>query len=162
MAGQIVSTQMGLSLGSMNDPVNGVSVTVLGNIYQAAVILLFFKLNGHLLALQILINSFQQLPIGLTFFNSQQLMLIPHMAAWIFGSALLLILPAVTAMLLVNIAFGLMYRAAPQLNIYSLGFPMNILLGVVIIALTFNSLPSQFNQLFEHLLGLLNQLMGGR
>ncbi|WP_199911769.1 flagellar biosynthetic protein FliR [Dongshaea marina] len=160
LAGQMVSMQMGLSMAAMNDPVNGVSVPILGQIYQAAIILLFFLFNGHLLALKILIESFHYLPIGGPLLSPQHLMQLPHMAGWMFGAALLLVLPAIVAMLLVNIAFGLMYRAAPQLNIYSLGFPMTIILGVVILALTFDNLPDNFGRLLSLLLRQLNQLMG--
>ncbi|GIZ12166.1 flagellar biosynthetic protein FliR [Pseudomonas sp. NCCP-436] len=131
VAGQIIAMQMGLGFASMVDPSNGVSVPVLGQFMLILVTLLFLAINGHLMVLEILAESFVTLPPG------QGLMLTHYwdMAGklgWVIGAGLLLTLPMVTALLVINLAFGVMTRAAPQLNIFSIGFPMTLVLGLVI------------------------------
>ena len=121
VAGQIIAMQMGLGFASMVDPTNGVSVPVLGQFMLMLVTLLFLAINGHLVVLEILAESFLTLPPG------QGLMVNHYWAlagklGWVIGAGLLLTLPMVTALLVINLAFGVMTRAAPQLNIFSIGY----------------------------------------
>ncbi|MGL4892121.1 MAG: lateral flagellar biosynthetic protein LfiR, partial [Aeromonas veronii] len=76
---------------------------------------------------------------------------------WSIGAALLLTLPAVVAMLMVNLTFGVMNRTAPSLNIFSLGFPMTLLLGLLTMALSISGVPSRYLDLVTH---VLEQLRG--
>lgn len=152
--GQLVSMQMGLGMAMMNDPVNGVSSAVLGVMYQMYVSLLFLALNGHLVVLDILVRSFTAIPVG-SMLSDTALQQIINMFGWMIGAALLLALPAIAAMLLVNLTFGIMTRAAPQLNIYSLGFPMTLLCGVLSVGLTLSSVPENFTQFSREVLNLL-------
>ncbi|HAD39951.1 MAG TPA: flagellar biosynthetic protein FliR, partial [Plesiomonas shigelloides] len=152
--GQLVSMQMGLGMAMMNDPVNGVSSAVLGVMYQMYVSLLFLALNGHLVVLDILVRSFTAIPVG-SMLSDTALQQIINMFGWMIGAALLLALPAIAAMLLVNMTFGIMTRAAPQLNIYSLGFPMTLLCGVLSVGLTLSSVPENFTQFSREVLNLL-------
>jgi len=158
LAGQVIAMQMGLGFASMNDPANGVTVTVLSQFYLMLVILMFVDMGGHLVALQAVIESFSVMPVAETGLVSEKFWLIVQSGAWMFASGLLIALPAVTALLIVNIAFGVMTRAAPQLNIFSLGFPLTLLFGLFVIYISLSGFHSQFvlisNQGFE----LLGQL----
>ncbi|WJN57641.1 flagellar biosynthetic protein FliR [Pseudomonas sp. SO81] len=131
VAGQIIAMQMGLGFASMVDPANGVSVPVLGQFLLMLVTLLFLAMNGHLVVFEVLGESFVTLPVG-------EGLLLDHywtMAGkltWVIAAGLLMALPVVTALLIINLAFGVMTRAAPQLNIFSIGFPLTLVLGLFI------------------------------
>ena len=158
--GQIVSMQMGLGMAIMNDPVNGLSVAILGRIFLLLCTLLFLSLEGHLLVIDILIQSFVIWPVGsgLSLFSLDTVI---GLFGWMFASALALALPAIVSMLLANISFGVMNRAAPSLNVYALGFPMTMLLGLFSIFITVTGIPSRYTELVHDLLTQLNQYVLG-
>ncbi|KLV06623.1 flagellar biosynthesis protein FliR [Photobacterium aquae] len=158
--GQILSMQMGLGMAMMNDPVNGVSVPAMGKYYQLYTFMLFLSLDGHLVALEIFVRSFDVWPVG-TFMSQAALQTLVLRFTWMMAAALLLALPAVTAMLLVNGAFGMMNRAAPQLNVFALGFPMTMLLGLVCLLISNSGIPENFVQLCSETLELMRYLEGG-
>ncbi|PAV27366.1 flagellar biosynthetic protein FliR [Tamilnaduibacter salinus] len=130
IGGQMIAMQMGLGFASAVDPSNGVSVPVLSQIYSITVTLLFLAMNGHLVAFEIIVESFNMLPIGTTGLASETYWQLAHRISWMFVSAMLLALPAVSAVFIVNISFGVMTRAAPQMNIFSLGFPIGLIFGL--------------------------------
>jgi flagellar biosynthetic protein FliR len=78
---------------------------------------------------------------------------------WMFASALIIALPALTALLIVNFAFGVMTRAAPQLNIFALGFPVTMMVGLAIIWLNIGQLGEAFHGLLETLFEFLRSLI---
>ena len=102
VAGQIIAMQMGLGFASMVDPTNGVSVPVLGQFMLMLVTLLFLAINGHLVALEILAESFVTLPYGQGFMVNHYWTLAGKLS-WVIGAGLLLTLPAVTALLVINL-----------------------------------------------------------
>ncbi|MFT3931521.1 MAG: flagellar biosynthetic protein FliR [Spongiibacteraceae bacterium] len=130
--GQIVAMQMGLGFASMNDPINGVSVTSVSQFYLLMVTLLFLAINGHLVMIDVLIESFRTLPVGADI-GGARLHTLVGWASWMFSAALLMALPAVTALLIINCALGVITRAAPQLNIFAIGFPLMLVLGMLVL-----------------------------
>ncbi|AFP29944.1 MULTISPECIES: flagellar biosynthetic protein FliR [Marinobacter] len=130
IAGQMIAMQMGLGFASMVDPANGVNVAVLAQIYTITITLLFLAMNGHLVAFEVFIESFRTLPIGLEGLGQAGVWQLAHRISWMFVSAMLMALPAVTAVLIVSISFGVMTRAAPQMNIFALGFPIGLIFGL--------------------------------
>jgi len=159
--GQIISMQMGLGMAMMNDPVNGMSVAILGRIFLIFSTLLFLSLEGHLVILDILIQSFRVWPVGsgLSFASFQGVV---NLFSWMFASALALALPAIVSMLLANISFGVMNRAAPSLNVYALGFPMTMLLGLFSVLISISGVPSRYLILVSDTLKYLSQYILGR
>lgn len=161
VAGQIISIQMGMGFASMVDPTNGVSAAVIGQFLTMLVSLLFLGMNGHLVVFEVLTESFTTLPVG-------SAMLINHFwemankLGWVLGAAMLLVLPAITALLVVNIAFGVMTRAAPQLNIFSIGFPLTLVLGLVIFWVGLGDILNQYQPLATEALQLLRDMAQAR
>lgn len=150
LAGQMTAMQMGLGFASMMDPVNGVNVAVISSFYLMFVTALFIALDGHLIMLEVLIESFYTLPINRNFsFVEGSLLPIVSSISWIFSSAMVIALPAMTTLLISNFAFGIMTRAAPQLNIFALGFPVAMLLGLCLIWLTLPSVAEATGELFD-------------
>lgn len=156
MAGQILSMQMGLAMAVMNDPVNGGSAPLLGQLLWIFVALLFLAWNGHLLALDVIVESFRRWPVGHSL-AELDLSLLINLAGWMFGAALLLALPAVIAMLLVNITFGVMNRSAPSLNIFALGFPMTMMLGLLSLLLMLANIPQRYLEFSQDVFELMRQ-----
>ncbi|RAU40706.1 MULTISPECIES: flagellar biosynthetic protein FliR [unclassified Pseudomonas] len=161
VAGQIIAIQMGMGFASMVDPVNGVTVAVIGQFFTMLVTLLFLAMNGHLVVFEVLIESFTTLPVGqgLVTANFWELVL---RLGWVLGAALILVLPAITALLVVNIAMGVMTRAAPQLNIFSIGFPLTLVLGMGILWITLGDILNQYQPLAVDALQLLKDMVKAR
>ncbi|SEE28272.1 flagellar biosynthetic protein FliR [Pseudomonas migulae] len=161
VAGQIISIQMGMGFASMVDPANGVSAAVIGQFLTMLVTLLFLGMNGHLVVFEVLTESFTTMPVG-------SAMLINHFwelankLGWVLGAAMLLVMPAITALLVVNIAFGVMTRAAPQLNIFSVGFPLILVLGLVIFWVSLGDILNQYQPLATEALQLLRDMAQAR
>ena len=151
LAGQMIAMQMGLGFASMMDPSNGVNVTVLSSFYLMFVTALFIALDGHLEMLRVLIESFYSVPVLTRLGNGESLiMAIVSQISWIFSSAMLIALPALTALLISNFAFGIMTRAAPQLNIFALGFPVALMFGLFLIWLTIPAVAEVATALFDY------------
>lgn len=145
MFGQIAAMQMGLGFASMNDPINGVSVASVSQFYLMLVTLLFLTINGHLVMIEVLTESFYTLPVGAEV-GGARLQTLLGWASWMFAAGLLMSLPAVTALLIINCTLGVITRAAPQLNIFAIGFPLMVLLGIVILWVGLNTVLPQFER----------------
>ncbi len=164
IAGHTVAMGMGLGFASMVDPQNGVQVPVVGQYYVTFASLLFLALNGHLALIGVLADSFHSLPVAVDGVSRQTLWEVAVWGSRMFAGGLLIAIPAVTALLLTNIAFGVITRAAPQLNIFGVGFPLTLTLGFVIMMFTLPALVPQFTDLLGDafvVLGGLGGLGGG-
>lgn len=142
LAGQTIAMQMGLGYASMMDPANGVTVTVLSQWYLTLVTLIFISINGHLIVFEVLIESFYTLPVSDKGLSPESFFQLAQWGGWMFASAISIALPAIGALLLVNLSFGIMSRAAPQMNIFALGFPISMLMGLLILWLSFSTVLS--------------------
>ncbi|MEZ5569440.1 MAG: flagellar biosynthetic protein FliR [Halioglobus sp.] len=147
IAGQTIAMTIGLGFAMSVDPQNGVQVPVLSQFYVILATLIFVAVDAHLFLIEFLVHSFTLLPVGALALRDTFAMDVVLLGSSMFLTSLLLVMPAMTAVLLINIAFGVITRAAPQLNIFAVGFPITILAGFVFI---FLSLPSVF-PLLEHM-----------
>ena len=134
-AGQAISMTMGLGFAMAVDPQNGVQVPVISQLYVILATLLFLALNGHLLLIATVVESYQLIPIGVAGLPISSLSAVVALGTMVFAGGILLALPALTALLLINVAFGIVTRTAPQLNIFAVGFPVTILAGLFIMFL---------------------------
>ncbi len=150
LAGQFMAMKMGLGFAAMNDPSSGVSVTILSQFYLLLSTLLFLSTNGHLVVLQLMIDSFTTFPIGGGGMNSAHFSTIVDMGSWMFSAALLITLPLFTSLMIVNMSFGVMSRSAPQLNVFTVGFPITLIFGFILMWFTLaNFLPVYFEVMEE-------------
>ena len=134
-AGQAISMTMGLGFAMAVDPQNGVQVPVVSQLYVILATLLFLVLDGHLLLIAAVVESYQLMPIGVTGLPVSSFSAVIALGTMVFAGGILLALPALTALLLINVAFGIVTRTAPQLNIFAVGFPVTILAGLFIMFL---------------------------
>ena len=146
--GQGVALSMGLGFASMIDPQNGVQVPVVGQFLLTLATLVFLVLDGHLALRAALADSFHTLPIGSGGISMDVLWEMLQWTGHIFAAGIMIALPAIAALLVVNIAFGVVTRTAPQLNIFAVGFPAAIMLGFLVL---WASLPN-FSPLFSSML----------
>jgi len=153
IAGQFIAMQMGLGFAAMVDPGNGVQVTVWSQFFLMLVTLLFVSMNGHLVLFSVLVEGFRIYPLGVSMPLDELAGILVELGSWMFLGGVMIAMPAVISLLVVNIAFGVMSRAAPQLNIFSLGFPFSLLFGLVIVWLMLAGWLPQFetlaNELFQ-------------
>lgn len=148
MAGQIIAMQMGLGFSLMVDPQNGTQAPVLSQFYIIYVLLVYLSLNGHLVLVEIVMDSFTTLPIAITGLSTDSIWSIITWGRFIFSGAIGIAIPAIASLLVVNLSFGIMTRAAPQLNIFAIGFPVTLMLGFVLVLLTMSNIAPTSNALF--------------
>lgn len=145
LAGQIVAMQTGLGFASIVDPVNGINVPAVGQFYLILATLLFWSMDGHLSMIQMIVMSFEAFPIGQAWFEPEQFRQVAHWAGWMFVSAVTLSLAPIVSLLIVNLAFGVMTKAAPQLNIFSIGFSIAQITGLIVIWITMENFTTHFS-----------------
>ena len=159
--GQIIAMQMGLGFASMVDPQNGTQVPVMSQLFTLMTTLLFLGMDGHLMMIRLLVDSFQLMPIADVGLDRDALHAVAAWGTQLFAGALWLALPAMASLLMINIAFGVMARAAPQLNIFAIGFPVTMIMGFVVILYALPAVVPQFTQLLEQGFSLIGKLMPG-
>ncbi|NPA71740.1 MAG: flagellar biosynthetic protein FliR [Gammaproteobacteria bacterium] len=136
VAGHMIAMGMGLAFASMVDPGTGSQSPIVAQYFTIIATLLFLALNGHLLVIQMVVDTFDYLPVGTNFLTRDSIMLIIEFGSYMFSAGVLISLPAITALLLINISFGVVSRAAPSLNIFAVGFPVTLLTGLVMLSFT--------------------------
>jgi len=146
LAGQIIAMQTGLGFASIVDPINGINVPAVGQFYLILATLLFWTFDGHLYMIEMIVVSFDAFPIDGPWWTGQQFKEIAHWAGWMFVSAVTISLAPIVSLLIVNLAFGVMTKASPQLNIFSIGFAIAQVTGLIIIYLTLANQAFHFEQ----------------
>lgn len=154
MLGYLVSSQMGLAMALMNDPVNGTSSDVVSVLLYVLGALVFFAIDGHIVLAQILGASFRNWPVGgglgLGTFEA-----IAYAVGWALAAALLLALPVVFSALVVQLGFGFLNRIAPTLSLYSLGFSAIIVFGLFVLGWLVRHVPEHYVNMTGRVLELL-------
>ncbi|WP_448218135.1 flagellar biosynthetic protein FliR [Endozoicomonas sp. 2B-B] len=158
-AGQMLSLQMGLGMAVMFDPMNGAQIPVISQVFQLLSFLMFLAFDGHLVVISIVVESFNTIPIAPFSIRQLDIDRLPAMGGWMFASALLMVLPAIVALLIVTFTFGVMNRSAPQFNIFSLGFPLTMLAGIFILMLISSTLNGVFTRFTRTVLDILRSLV---
>ena len=149
IAGENIAVTMGLGFAQITDPVNGVTVPIVSQFLSISATLLFLAFDGHLALINMLFDSFTYIPVGYTFDYQVALWDVIAWGTNMFSGALMVAIPAITALLIANSSLALMTRAAPQLNVFSVGFPITIMLGLTVIALTLPSMATVFQNLIN-------------
>lgn len=161
VAGQQIATLMGLGFASLVDPQNGIEVPVVSHFYILLTTLVFLGLDGHLVMLRILAESFVVLPVGLSGVGPDGFLMIAERMTWLLSAALLIALPAMAALFIVNLGYGVMSRAAPQLNIFVVGFPITLAFGFTVMLLTLPGMIALLDGLIEQTLQASYLLISG-
>jgi flagellar biosynthesis protein FliR len=160
-AGQTVSMTMGLGFATLVDPQRGANTTVLGQMFMIFGILTYLAVNGHLVLLGALAQSFQTLPIGAAHIDKNFALSVALWGARVFESGLLIALPAVIALVIVNLALGVVTRAAPQLNLFGIGFTITLLCGFFVLIADLEGIMSGISSLIQSALMAVADLTSG-
>jgi flagellar biosynthetic protein FliR len=158
VAGHMIAMGMGLAFASMVDPGTGSQAPIVSQYFTIIATLLFLALNCHLLVIQMAVDSFEYLPVGSDFLNRDSLRLIFEFGSYMFSAGVLISLPAITALLLINMSFGVVTRAAPALNIFAVGFPITLLTGLVMLSLTTPLVLPHLQELIHRAMDVVTQL----
>ena len=158
--GELVAQSMSLGFASVVDPQAGGSSTVLSAFYLLLVTLLFLVMNGHLQLIALLADSFHSLPPGAPTIDTNVLYTVVSFGGELFSGAVRVALPAMTSLLVVNIGFAAISRAAPSMNLFAVGFPITVSLGFIALWLSLRSLPNTFEALQGHAWSLMRELFG--
>ena len=160
MGGQLLANSMGLSFAFNIDPMHGTETPALGELYSILVLLTFLALDGHLRVIEVLADGFRTLPVGTGGLGAEGLWRLIGWGTQIFAGALAIALPGVTALTIVNLAFGVVSRAAPSLNLFAVGFPVSLVCGLVIVLASLPLLQSSFVRLIAEAFALARRLAG--
>ncbi len=133
-AGEFIGLQMGFSFAGFFSPQGGTASAV-GSWLNTLAMLLFLSLNGHLILIDALVATFQSVPISADLFGALGKLRLEQMGGDVFRLALAFSLPAVMLMLFINLVLGFASRVAPQLSLFSVGFPLTVTAGLLLLAL---------------------------
>jgi flagellar biosynthesis protein FliR len=161
LAGQFIGLQMGLSFAALFDPINGAQTPVVAQLLTILTVLVLFAFNGHHLIIMALWESFQSAPIAAGPISTQGFMMLVEWGGAIFVTGLHLALPVAAALLTANLTIGMMTRASPQLNIFAIGFPISIGVGVAVLYLSLVYMPAFLEQLLLRGISAGAAAMGG-
>jgi flagellar biosynthetic protein FliR len=159
IAGQVVAIQTGLGFASIVDPVNGINVAAIGQFYLVLATLLFWSLDGHLHMIEMIAMSFEAFPIGEAWWGPEEFLAMAKWGAWMFIASLTLSLTPIVSLLVINLAFGVMTKAAPQLNVFTLGFSIAQIAGLLVIWITFDNFGQHFSAQWERATIFICQLL---
>lgn len=158
-AGQSIAYSMGLGFASLVDPTTGVQTPVIAQLFVIGSSLLFLAVDGHLLLIEMLAQSFHSLPVSADGLGKAGLWRIIAWSSQIFSGGVLLALPIMATLLFVNISFGIASKAAPQLQLFGIGFPLTILLGMLLIWLGLVSMLEGFADRLRDGFALVGQVL---
>ena len=136
LAGELIGLQMGLGFAVFYDPQNAGQSPIVAELAGLLALLIFLALNGHLMMLALLTESFSALPIGLAAFPAAGWETLLRWGTTIFSIGVLLALPVISALLVANIALGVLTKVAPTLNLFAVGFPVTLMAGFAMLALS--------------------------
>ncbi|WP_126444195.1 flagellar biosynthetic protein FliR [Sulfuricystis multivorans] len=159
IAGELIGMQMSLSFAMFYDPQNAGQTPVVAEFLGLIAMLIFLALDGHLLTLAALAESFRLLPVSITPFAAEGIMSLLAWSAVMFSFGILLALPLITALLIANLAMGVLARVAPQLNIFAVGFPVTLTAGFVVLMFSIPYFGTALERLFDQAFRALAQLM---
>ena len=147
VAGSFMGMQMGLSFATLFDPINGAQTPVVSQFLVLTTTLILFAFNGHHLVIAALAQSFVDVPIGTTL-AAPGFAAVVHWGGVMFSTGLHIALPVTAALLATNLTIGMMSRAAPQLNIFAIGFPLTLGAGFLVLYATLAYLPAQLDRIW--------------
>jgi flagellar biosynthetic protein FliR len=158
MAGEIAGLQMGLGFATFFAADSGGSTLVVGKFLGLLATLTFLSLDGHLFMLSVLAESFNVFPISAEPFAGAGWKTLVDWGGNIFLAGFQLALPVVAALLIANLALGILTRASPQLNVFAVGFPITLMVGMVALMLSLPHFIPVIERLVEEALQTMLQI----
>ncbi|MGI4845350.1 MAG: flagellar biosynthetic protein FliR [Janthinobacterium lividum] len=158
MLGFLASSQIGFSMAQMNDPMNGQASDVVSSLLSLLAILVFFGIDGHLVLMGVVGQSFKAWPVGAGY-GPLLLEAVALNLAWVFSAAMLLALPIVFSTMVVQVGFGFLNRVSPSLNLFSLGFSLVTIFGLLMLVQVVRFIPEHYVAMTNQILEMLQEQM---
>ncbi|GAA3540323.1 flagellar biosynthetic protein FliR [Zobellella aerophila] len=158
-AGEFIGLQMGLAFATFFAPDSGANTMILSRLLYMISLLMFLAFDGHLMVIEILAGTFVSLPIGISGLNPGAFELLARFGSTVFVSGLLLALPVVAALLIINLSLGILNRSAPQLTVFSVGFPLTLTVGIFLLMVLMTDIGRFLQGLFGQGLIFMRQLV---
>lgn len=158
LAGELISYGMGLSFAQLVDPLRGAGTPVVGQLLMVMATLLFLSVGGHLRLIEALAASFRTLPVGDGGLDAEAFSMLARWGANLFVGGVQIALPVMIALLLVNLAFGVMSRSAPALSALSVGFPIALGAGLVLLSYSLPTLAAVLDHMLDLAFTLISEL----
>ena len=136
MAGEVIGLQMGLNFSGFFVPTTNNQTSATGRFFGNMSMMLFIALNGHLMLIQAVQASFTTFPVGGHALDSLRTLRLHELGAIIFTYGLWIALPMIGMLLFINVVLGIISRIAPQMNVFAIGFPLTLSVGLIGIAIT--------------------------
>jgi flagellar biosynthetic protein FliR len=160
LGGQLLANGMGLSFAFNVDPMRGASTAAVGQFYMLLTTMTFVALNGHIALIESMVRGFTTLPVGSAGLGVDGIWSVLTFGSHLFVGALAVALPGITALLVVNLAFGVMSRAAPALNLFGVGFPIILAFGLLIMFAGLPGVQTNFMRMVGDAFSFLGELQG--
>ena len=159
LAGEKIAATSGLAFASQVDPTSGAQSPVISQIFSLFLLVLFFSLNGHLVIFELLFNSYERLPIGGVAEYQNMIEQALTSANFLFRTAVMIVLPIVSILFFMNLGVGFITKSAPQLNLFSFGFPMTILGTFFALYFSVDALQFVFRDLIDNAIGIVKAVL---
>jgi len=159
VAGEMIDLQMGFSMATFYDPKSGVNMPIIGSFFNALLILVFFSTNAHLSMLNLITDSFQLIPAGTGFPTAQSAQFIVNMGADIFEMGIRFAMPILAIEIVVQIMMGILMRAVPQINIFTVGIQIQTGVGLVMLMIAIPIIVTLNGRLSVYIIEKLTELI---
>lgn len=136
VAGEIIDMQIGFGVVNVLDPISNIQVPITSNVYFMLAMLIYLAVNGHYALIRALFDSYNIVPLGSAVFNSAMVDNVMALFASIFSIGFKIAAPVIAAILVTDIALGTISRMVPQLNVFVIGLPLKIFIGLIILVIT--------------------------
>ena len=161
LAGEKIAATSGLAFAAQIDPTSGAQSPVISQIFQLFLLILFFSVNGHLIVFELFYKSYEMVPIG-SFYNFKDVVEEAiNSTNSIYQNAVIIVLPIVSILFFMNLGIGFITKSAPQLNLFSFGFPLTILGTFFALYFSVDALQYVFSGLIDEAIGYVKSILNG-
>ena len=159
LAGEKIAATSGLAFAAQIDPVSGAQSPVISQIFQLFLLILFFSLNGHLVIFDLIFKSFDLVPLGSFYEFESVIEKSLQSSNTLYYNAVIIVLPIVSILFFMNLGIGFITKSAPQLNLFSFGFPLTILGTFFALYFSVDALQFVFSGLIDEAIGYLKTIL---
>lgn len=161
IAGQLIDMQIGFGMVNILDPVSNIQVPVTSNFYFVITMIVFLAVNGHHMLIKALYDSFTLIPPGAAVFGENLIKDVIRLFGELFSIGFRIAAPVTAAVLITDVALGVISKSIPQLNVFVVGMPLKIALGIVVIMITIPMFILLLGALFDSMSGEMTNFMKG-
>ena len=159
LAGEKIAATSGLAFAAQIDPVSGAQSPVISQIFQLFLLILFFSLNGHLVIFDLIFKSFELVPLGSFYEFESVIEKSIQSSNTLYYNAVIIVLPIVSILFFMNLGIGFITKSAPQLNLFSFGFPLTILGTFFALYFSVDALQYVFSGLIDEAIGYIKTIL---